>query len=101
MSELLYAGKTLREVAGYDDAFMRHVLLRPRDKHGRLVRRGDLPPGVEVDEDGMRTVTRATDLETLYRRILRRRGVSPEAAEARWQEWLKDNPKFYTGGSSN
>ena len=96
MSECLYAGKTLVEVAGYTDWQLSYVLCRRRDKAGRLDRspREELPPWVEVDDDGMRVIRNPVPLGVAFKQVQRRRGRTDEQAVAAWQRWLDDNPKF-------
>jgi hypothetical protein len=95
VSELLFNGKTLAEVAGYDVYIMRHVLNRRRDKYGRLVRKSEeLPPWVEVDDDGMRVVTRPCSFASMYRKVKRWQGHSTESAEEHWKKYLRDNPRL-------
>jgi hypothetical protein len=85
-------------VAGYDDYFLRHVLALPRDRAGRLVRGEQLPPGVEVDEDGMRVVRNPVPFARMFRQVKERQGYDEERARYAWHDWLLDNPRFGKGG---
>lgn len=99
VSELLYAGKSLAEVAGYDTIQMVWVVCRKRDKWGRLVRNVDsLPPWVAVGEDGMRIVTSPMPFQSLYYRSKIYQGADPVEAHKSWQEYQLDNPKLGRGG---
>ncbi len=99
VSELLYAGKTLAEVAGYDDVLLERVVCRKRDEYGRLVRHdSELPPWVEVDADGMRTISRPVPFARMFHAVKRYQGATVEHAEAAWKEYLKANPRLGRGG---
>jgi len=102
VSELLYAGKSLKEVAGYDDRQTYRVVFRRRDRFGRLVRTNDeLPPGVDVDEDGMRVVRRPVSYQTMFRQLRREQGYDDPSIDQNWNEFLAANPKFGKGGALN
>ncbi len=99
MSELLYAGKTMVEIAGWDDCQMRWVVCRKRDKSGRLVRRDpSLPDWVETDERGMRVVTNPVPYSTMFRQVMRGRGLTDREAAVAWAAWRTENPQFGRGG---
>jgi len=93
----VYAGRTLAEVAGLDDVQVAGILFRPRDKYGRLRKRPDLPPGVEVDDEGMRVVKNPVPYAVMFRQVRRRQGLNEEQVEASWREFLSANPKFGKG----
>jgi hypothetical protein len=95
VSELLYAGKTLSEIAGYDNYQLKWVLFRSRDKYGRLIRvDSDLPPWVHVDERGMRVVKNPVGFGKMYRRLKARQGLSREKVAERWAEYVKAHPRL-------
>lgn len=96
MSDLLYAGKTLSEVAGYTQWQRMGVIYLRRNKYGRLIRRNDdLPPEIGVDENGMRILTgKPISMETAFRRVNRKRGLSKQQIDAAWQKYKDDNPKM-------
>lgn len=95
---MLFGCKSLREIAGYDDVQIVHVLARRRDKWGKLVRSEELPPGVEVDDDGQRIVTRPVPFKRMYRMVKKLQGLPAEKIDTAWDEWQADNPKFGVGG---
>lgn len=103
MSELLYAGKTLTEIAGYTP-WVRMALFAPRDKHGRL-RREDkgLPEGVEVDDNGYRVVgegsSKRTTMAQAIKRAWRRHGMTKQQVEEAWARYKEANPDMGRGGS--
>ncbi len=95
VSELLYAGKSLSEIAGYDALVLKWVVFRKRNKYGALVQAHDeLPPGVEVDDDGMRIISNPVPFSAMFRQVKKRQGLNKEQTEAQWQEWLLVNPQF-------
>lgn len=99
VSELMYAGKTVREIAGYDTVQMLGVIWRKRDKYGKLIRNNDLPEGVEVDEDGMRTISNPVPFRDMFIGVRRNIvGESDTSAEAAWERYCEDNPKLGIGG---
>jgi len=100
VSELLYAGKSLAEIAGYDDVQLSRVVFRRRDRYGRLLRQAEeLPPGVCVDEDGMRVVTNPVPYAVMYRQVRQGQGLGRNQAEADWLRFLALNPKLGKGGA--
>jgi len=99
VSELLYAGKTPEQIAGYTP-WTRMALFYPRDQHGRLKRRyRDLPEGVEVDANGMRVITgpKISLKEATYR-ANRELGLAEADIDKLWQKFLDDNPLYGKGG---
>lgn len=99
ISELLQGGRSLAEIAGYDDSFITGCLWLSRDETGRLIQTGEeLPPWVLVDRNGQRLVANPQPLSHLFREVQRWRGVSAEGAEQAWQQWLERNPKCGRGG---
>jgi hypothetical protein len=86
-------------VAGYDDEMLARVVFRRRDRYGRLVRATeDLPPGVEVDEDGQRVVTDPRPFSVMYRQVRMSQGMSREEAEDDWLLYKAANPALGVGG---
>jgi hypothetical protein len=78
VAELVYGGKTLAEIAGYDDAQTHFVLFRKRDKDGVIVRKGgknDYPDHVKFDSNGMRVITNPCGYREMYLGVHRKRGV--------------------------
>ncbi len=62
-----------------------------RDKWGALVRHTeDLPPWVEVDDEGMRIVSRPTSFGKMYRQVKRGQGLSKDKAEQAWVAYVAD-----------
>ncbi len=95
MSELLYAGKSLSEIAGYNDLQLAYVVCRRRDSMGRLQGvREDLPPGVDVDEDGMRVVRDPVAFSEMYWQVRRCQGLNEPLIERDWCRYLAENPKL-------
>lgn len=93
VSELLYAGKTLQEIAGYDNYQLLWVLFRKRDKYGRLIRvDSELPPWVKVDANGMRVVGKRVSFGAMYKQVKRTQGLSKEEADKKWKDYLETNP---------
>lgn len=85
---MVYSGMPLSQIAGLDSVQLEHIVFRPRNKHGALKRGNGLPPGVHVDEDGMRVVKNAVG----YERAFREAGGSEE----KWKEFVADNPYWNT-----
>lgn len=82
-----------------DDLILVHVFGRPRDKFGRLIRHNsELPPWVEVDADGMRTISKPVPFSAAVRKAWRGAGVNEGEVERRWQSYKKANPKLGRGG---
>jgi hypothetical protein len=89
---MLYAGKTLAEIAGMDDLQMRWVVSRRRDQQGRLIRRDrELPEWVEVDAEGMRIITQPRRFGDVFRRTYEELGLSQQQIEARWTGFWNEN----------
>jgi hypothetical protein len=97
VSELLYNGATLEQIAGYDDEFIEQVLWRKRDSRGRLDRY-DLPEGCEVDDDGMRVISSPVAFGAMFREVKKFQGLDEDDAEKRWQEYLDENPRLRSYG---
>lgn len=99
--ELLYAGKTRAEIAGYDDAFMSWVLCRPRDENGSLVR---VPTGLPswvtkyLDSRGHWTVKDPRPFSVMFHEVMERRGLEKAEARRAWELWRQDNPGYGEGG---
>lgn len=100
---MLYAGKTLKEIAGYDDAFMRWVLCRSRDECGKL-RKCDpnLPWWVRenVDGDGKWKINPkyVRPFSVAFDQAMKRQGKDERERRIAWAEWKRDNPKYGKGG---
>jgi hypothetical protein len=95
VSELRRDGHTIRQIAGYDTRQMFYIICRKRDKHGRLIRSAleRLPPWVEVDDDGMRTVNNPVGFGDMFSQVQRKvRKKTATEATAAWQAYLADNP---------
>lgn len=100
VSDLIYSGKTLEEIAGYTPTLRAHVLYLPRDHQGRLKRIDpDLPPWLKVDDDGMRIPSgkRMSFKEMFFKRC-RKQGKTKAEAEVAWKQYQDDNPKMGRGG---
>ncbi|MDE2100648.1 MAG: hypothetical protein KGL39_25615 [Patescibacteria group bacterium] len=95
VSELLYAGKQLSEIAGYSTNQIQNVLGLDRDESGRLMRRPEgTPRWVKTDSKGMRVVPTSAavpSMEVAIRLIAKRTGRDPDKA---WQLFLTNNPKL-------
>ena len=99
--DLLYAGKTREEIAGYDDAFMRWVLCRPRDENGDLIRvPSDLPRWVAryLDSKGHWSIKDPQPYGRVFQQVKKQQGFSEEEREQAWRLWKQDNPSFGEGG---
>lgn len=98
VSQLLYGGKTLAEVAGYTTVQLQHVLFLKRDKWGNLVEPGEeLPDGVEVDERGMRIPSKQSyrgGFTQTYRQIKKKQGLSDAEAQAAWEAYMAREPEL-------
>ena len=97
VSELLYAGKTLDQIAGWSTLFMNRVLLLARDQSGRLIPPNEmLPDGVEVDARGMRVVPpdQRRPFTQTYRRVKEAQGLSGEESQKYWDRYLNQNPQL-------
>lgn len=101
MSELLYAGKTRAEIAGYDDLFTRWVLCRRRDEDGSLVRVPDgLPSWVtrHLDSRGHWVVKNPQSFGSVFRKVKEQQGFSETEQQRAWQLWRQENPGYGSGG---
>lgn len=89
----MYSGKSLVEVAGYDDTQVCRVLWLKRSSDGSLVRSVDeASPGCEVDETGQRVVSgkRAT-FKDMFFSVKKFQGTDPVAA---WLKYVDDTPSL-------
>jgi hypothetical protein len=93
IGELLYAGKTRREVAGYTDRFIATVLCLARDEDGQLL--PDLPEGVHVDGRGMRIVKNMQSFETMFRKVVTEQGKDEDAAIEEWNARQEEEHRTY------
>lgn len=85
VSQFLYAGKTLEQVARWDDRQMLGCIGLRRDKWGALVKHvEDLPPWVEVDDDGMRIISKPQSFGKMFRQVKKFQGLNKEKAEQAW-----------------
>lgn len=93
VSELLYSGKTIEEVAGYDDLQMGEVIWRRRDRSGVLMTEDDeeLPPWVHVDSEGQRIVPRPKSFTSMFREVKSWQGLDRQRAEEALEEYRKHN----------
>lgn len=101
VSELLYAGKTRRDIAGYDDAFMSYVLCRRRDEYGELVKNDpSLPKWVQdnLDSKGRWKIRNPKSYTEVFHSALEKQGFDAAARIAAWDAWRRDNPGFGRGG---
>ena len=101
VSELLYAGKTRAEIAGYDDLFTRWVLCRRRDENGSLVRvPDDLPAWVSrhLDSRGHWTIKDSQSYSSVFRDVKAHQGLSEQEQRTAWQLWRRENPGYGAGG---
>jgi hypothetical protein len=98
VSELVYSGKTLADIAGYDNYQFLRVICRRRDRYGKLVRGEELPEWVEVDEDGMRTIGNPVPYEVMYKQVKTSSGMERDQAERSWEQFLEEHPRFGVGG---
>lgn len=95
--ELLYAGKTRKEIAGYDDLFLRYVLCRPRDETGRLRRHNpELPRWVteNLDANGHWRIKNAKPFSAMMRQLMEHQGLDEEQRQVAWERWRAENPNF-------
>jgi hypothetical protein len=93
VSELLYVGRTIKEIASFTTTQTLDLVCRARDDQGRLIRAFDaLPPGVKVDHRGMRVVEHRVPFTHTFRQVLLNQGVPEEEIEKRWQEFVAANP---------
>jgi len=92
----MYAGKSLSEIAGYNDYQMMWVVCRKRDDRGRLVRHDDsLPPWVHVDGKGLRVVKgKPVRFSQMYQDVYRNRGMTVGQAEEKWEEYRQGHPRL-------
>jgi hypothetical protein len=92
-SELMYAGKTLEEIAGLSTVQITWVLCRRRDQYGRLIRANGLPEHVlrTMDAEGKRVVSgnKTRPYKSIFMRTWQRRGDTEQQAEARWDEYCQ------------
>ena len=99
--DLMYAGKTRTEIAGYDDAFMHWVLCRPRDENGNLVRiASDLPrwAAKHLDSKGHWVIKDPQPYGVMFRQAMQAQGLrEKEEQELAWQRWKQNNPSYGEG----
>lgn len=97
VSDMCYAGKTLAEIAGYSTIQMNHMLFLKRDKWGRLEDpRNALPPGVEVDDNGMRVISpnNRRPFTKSFQRVKKRQGLNDAEAQKAWDDYLARHPSL-------
>ena len=87
-------GLTIEQVASLTVYQTRAILLRKRDKHGKLVRPGgqdDLPQHVidSTDSFGNRRVTKKVPLGEAYVRAKMAKGLTKDKAVEQWEGYLK------------
>lgn len=79
---------TLAEIARLDDVQISRCLNLPRDRRGNLLRRdSELPPGVEVDDDGMRVITNNCGYGAAFVKAKVHHGMDAEDAKKQYQQW--------------
>ena len=99
VSELLYGGKSMLEIAGYTPYVLRDVLGLRRDDGGRLVRGSGLPPWVKVDAQGHRVIAgKPMTYAAMYAQVRKNRGATDEEVAAQWQHYVLDNPSAQLAG---
>lgn len=99
VSELLYAGKTRAEIAGYDDAFMRWVLCKPRDESGQLIRQNpELPWWVTTDARGQWVIKDPVPFSTAYNEVMEALGMDERQRRLAWASFKQENPGYGKGG---
>ncbi len=99
VSELFQANWRMADIASLTP-WIRRALFLPRDKYGRLKREDpDLPPGVEVDDDGKRVIKgkRAT-LAQVFKQVNLERGLSLDQIKDAWAKFREQNPDMGKGG---
>lgn len=95
VAELIYANKTIDDIANYDDVQMRWIVFRKRDKYGGLVRSSsELPDWVEVDDQGMRIVSKEVSYQAMFRQVKKKQGLTGDKVEESWKYFLSTNPEF-------
>lgn len=89
MAELQYHRQlTLEQIARLDDVQIARCLNLPRDRRGNLLRRdSELPPGVEVDDDGLRVVSSPCGLGVAVVKARVAKGVPVDDAKRQYAEW--------------
>jgi hypothetical protein len=91
VAELVYSGKSVSEIAGYDDAQIHNVIFRKRDNKGAIIRKGganDYPDHVKFDSNGMRVITNPCGFRDMYASVQKRRGLNKEVIEDKWKAFL-------------
>ena len=74
---------------------MSNVILRARDKLGRLIRRiVGLPDWVHVDEGGQRIVPNPIPFEAMFKQIGYRAGWEKAKTQESWNKYKELNPKL-------
>lgn len=53
-----------------------------------------MPVGVEVDENGMRVVTRQMSIEGAFKKAAKEAGQNEGTVMRRWGKFLDENPSF-------
>lgn len=97
VSELMYGGKTLKEIARLTNYQMHWIVFRKRNsKTGALVRKSsNLPEWVEVDERGMRIVSNPKPYREMFCQVQKSRGLPVQET---WDEFLGKNPEYLKKG---
>jgi len=92
---MVYAGKPLSEIAGYDSWQLKYLIFRKRDKRGRLIRKSPkLPSWVEIDSRGQRVISNEIPFSVAVKRAHRQIGTDDKTIEKMWGSFLAENPKF-------
>ncbi len=101
VSELMYAGKTLKEIARLTNYQMQQIIFRPRDKGGALRRKDpELPEWVETDSRGMRVVSNPKPYGEMFRQVYENRGLDKDKIQETWNSFKEKNPQFEKKGVS-
>lgn len=95
MSELLYAGKTLDQIAGWDSIQLSRVIARPRNKYGELLRTDpSMPRFVQqhLDADGCWRIEDPQPFGAAYHQMRQAQGMNSEEARKSWYGYVYGDP---------
>ncbi|MDE2103622.1 MAG: hypothetical protein KGL39_40665 [Patescibacteria group bacterium] len=88
-AELVYAGKSLSEVAGLDEVQLRTVYFIKRDKYGSIVReRTDIPQFVldNLDEEGRWQIKNPKSYRSMFQQVMHKRGLKDDEIWKRYED---------------